>query len=207
MKEKTPVKKYILFAVCAIGTTFFIVAIFSLVPIFFVSGSYEKSGIITTSQASKRIKQSNLEFPVRLKIPRIDVNAPITYVGITPQGTMGVPKGSLDVAWFNLGPRPGENGSAVIAGHYGRWKNGGGSVFDNLNKLKKGDKIYIEDIKGFTTTFVVREIKIYDLNANTGDVFYSIDGKAHLNLITCEGIWDDVRKTYSNRLIVFTDKE
>jgi LPXTG-site transpeptidase (sortase) family protein len=120
---------------------------------------------------------------------------------------MGTPKGPFDVAWFNLGPRPGEVGSAVIAGHYGRWKNGSGSVFDNLNRLKKGDKIYIEDKKGSIVTFVVRESKIYNPNANAADVFYSMDGKAHLNLITCEGIWDNVRKTYSNRLIVFTDKE
>jgi len=32
---------------------------------------------------------------------------------------MDLPKERANVAWFNLGPRPGENDSAVIAGHYG----------------------------------------------------------------------------------------
>ena len=120
---------------------------------------------------------------------------------------MDVPKERANVAWFNLGPRPGENGSAVIAGHYGRWKNGKGSVFDNLHKLRKGDKIYVEDENGVIITFVVRESRRYDPNASVGDVFGSNDGKAHLNLITCEGVWDKVSKTYSKRLVVFTDKE
>lgn len=207
MHLKIPPKKQVFSAVYIIGTAFFVVAIFSLVPIFSVSGSYAKPGVAVVSYVLKNTEQSDPELPVRLKIPKINVNAPVSYVGITAQGAMGAPNGPFDVAWFGLGPRPGENGSAVIAGHYGRWKNGGGSVFDNLNRLKKGDKIYIEDIKGFTTTFVVRESKIYDPNANTGDVFYSMDGKAHLNLITCDGVWDNIRKTYSNRLIVFTEKE
>ena len=43
-------------------------------------------------------------------------------VGLTPGGAMDVPKGPSDVAWFDLGPRPGEVGSAVIAGHEG-WKD------------------------------------------------------------------------------------
>jgi sortase (surface protein transpeptidase) len=32
---------------------------------------------------------------------------------------VGVPVDQRNVAWFNLGPLPGENGSAVISGHYG----------------------------------------------------------------------------------------
>jgi len=35
----------------------------------------------------------------------------------------------------------------------------------------------------------------------------SSDAKAHLNLITCEGVWDKVSKSYSKRLVVFTDRE
>jgi len=49
---------------------------------------------------------------------------------------MDVPKGLNNIGWFNLGPRPGENGNAVIDGHYGVWKNGKGAVFNNLHKLR-----------------------------------------------------------------------
>lgn len=152
-------------------------------------------------------KQADPGLPIRLKIPKISVDAPIDSVGITSDGAVGVPKGPTDVAWFNLGPRPGINGSAVVAGHYGQWKNGGGSVFDDLNKLSAGDKIYIEDEKGVIIAFIVREVRTYGQNEYAPGVFNSSDGKSHLNLITCEGAWIEAQKTYSNRLVVFADKK
>jgi len=145
--------------------------------------------------------------PVRLKIPKINVDAAIEYLGLTPDGAMDVPKGPADVAWFSLGPRPGDNGSAVIAGHYGFWANGENSVFDDLNKLRKGDEVYIEDERGVIITFVVREIGRYSSDADALNIFSSNDGQSHLNLVTCEGIWDNIQKTYSDRLVIFTDKK
>lgn len=144
--------------------------------------------------------------PVFLKIPRINVDTTIEQVEITPQGEVGVPKGPTNVAWFSLGPRPGESGSAVIVGHYG-WKDNITAVFDNLYKLQKGDKIYVKDDKGETITFVVRESKRYDPKADASAVFVSNDDKSHLNLITCEGVWNKEQKSYSKRLVIFTDRE
>lgn len=145
--------------------------------------------------------------PIRLKIPKIKVDAVLDHVGLTLDGAVGTPKGPSTAAWFALGPRPGDNGSAVITGHYGHWKSGEGSVFDDLSKLRKGDSLSVEDEKGAAAAFVVREIRRYDPEADASDVFSSNDGKPHLNLITCEGEWNDVSKTYSRRLVVFTDKE
>lgn len=149
----------------------------------------------------------NAGLPVRLKIPSISVDAAIESIGLTSQGAMDIPKNPGDAAWFNLGSRPGANGSAVIDGHYGTWKNGSGSVFDNLYKLHQGDQLYVEDDKGAKISFVVREIRSYDPKANASDVFGSSDGKSHLNLITCEGVWDKDSKSYPKRLVVFTDRE
>lgn len=151
-------------------------------------------------------KKINFGLPVRLKIPEINIDSAVEYVGLTSDGAMDVPENQEDVAWFELGPRPGENGSAVIAGHYG-WKYKTASVFDNLYKLRKGDKLTVEDGKGVVIPFVVREIRIYDAMAGATDVFSSNDGKAHLNLVACEGVWDKSSKSYSKRLVVFTDKE
>ena len=145
--------------------------------------------------------------PVRLKIPKINVDASLDYVGLTPDGAVDVPRGATTAAWFDLGPRPGNNGDAVITGHYGPWKNGQGSVFDDLDKLKKGDSLSIEDEKGKIAIFVVRESKKYNPKDDAPEVFGSNDGKAHLNLITCQGEWNSNSLTYSQRLVVFTDKE
>lgn len=150
--------------------------------------------------------QFSVGLPVRLEIPVIGVDATIIPTGLTLDGAMDVPKDLDEVAWLNLGLRPGEDGSAVIAGHYG-WKNNRPAVFDNLYKLRQGDEIFIEDERGVITAFVVREIRTYDKDEAVSGVFRSDDDKAHLNLITCTGVWDEVEKTYSGRLIVLTDKE
>jgi LPXTG-site transpeptidase (sortase) family protein len=144
--------------------------------------------------------------PVRIKIPSINVNAPIEQVGVAVDGVMGVPKGPDGAGWFQFGPRPGEKGSAVIAGHFG-WKNNIPAVFDDLRKVQKGDKIYVEDDAGIATVFVVRELRTYTEREDASGVFSSSDGIAHLNLVTCEGVWDPISKSYSNRLVVFADKE
>ena len=142
--------------------------------------------------------------PVRLQIPVIGVDSAIEDALITPDGRMDVPAGSVNVAWFALGPHPGQVGSAVIGGHYGI-NNGVPFVFYDLDKLKIGDKIYIVDDGGNTLAFIVRLIKSFDRNADAAPVFTSTDGLAHLNLITCEGIWNQVNGNYPLRLVIFTD--
>jgi LPXTG-site transpeptidase (sortase) family protein len=144
--------------------------------------------------------------PVRLKIPIIGVDSAIEDALITPDGRMDVPAGSVHVAWFALGPHPGEKGSAVIGGHFGI-KNGVPFVFYQLDKLVAGNKVYVVDDKGDTLTFVVRAIQSFDRNADGTTVFTSDDGLSHLNLITCEGIWNQANGGYPKRLVVFTDEE
>lgn len=174
--------------------------ILSLVLVVYVPPLTENAALLLENE------KINFPLPVRLKIPKINADAAVEYVGLTSTGAMDVPKGPADVAWFNLGTTPGDIGSAVMAGHYG-WKNNIPAVFDNLNKLQKGDKIYVENAKGETITFVVREFKTYDQNADASDVFSSNDGKSHLNLITCEGIWNEAKKGRPYRLVVFTDRK
>lgn len=143
--------------------------------------------------------------PVRLRIPTMNVDASIESLGLASDGTMAVPKGPDNVAWYSLGTRPGNVGSAVIAGHSG-WKDDIPAVFDNLNQLKKGDKIYVTDEHGTITNFVVSGTKTYDPNADASLVFNSSDGKSHLNLITCSGAWDSFSQSSSKRLVIFADK-
>ena len=149
----------------------------------------------------------NPGLPINIKIPKIKVNANLESVGLNARGEVDVPRGPNNAAWFNLGPQPGDKGNAVLVGHYGIWKNGTPTVFNNLSKLRQGDKISIKDKAGVTITFIVRELKVYSLSADATAVFIANDDQAHLNLITCEGTWNKVSKSYANRLVVFADKE
>lgn len=150
---------------------------------------------------------ASYSLPVRLKIPKINVDAPINQMGLTPEGNMQAPSGLQNVGWYKFGPHPGDIGSAVIAGHFGRSRDGELPVFERLHTLIAGDIINVKDKKGRVATFVVRELQILNQNEAAPNVFSSNDGKAYLNLITCQGAWDSTQQTYSNRLVVFSDKE
>ena len=144
--------------------------------------------------------------PKQLTIPVIGVDAVIEDAFVTPAGRMDVPAGLKNVAWYAAGVEPGQVGSAVIGGHYANYKDHRGtSVFFELDRLKAGDEVYVEDDKGDITAFRVRRVEIFDRDADATRVFTSSDGLAHLNLITCEGIWNDENDTYPVRRVVFTD--
>jgi len=146
----------------------------------------------------------SVALPVRLYIPKIKVDATIEQVGLTTGGAMAAPSGPKTVAWFALGPRPGQVGSAVIAGHYGYKRSS--AAFDNLFKIRKGDIIYTVDDTGKYYGFSVLSARLYPSSSNDSIVFNSGDGRKYLNLITCEGTWDAATKNYSNRRVVFTER-
>ena len=213
MKSKDLFRKGLL----AISLTAYLLALVFI--FYFIPRSLARADLeLVIKNAIVRARQGQVSYglPVRLEFPSVDIDAIVEHLGVTSGGIMDTPQnidGIMDaprnidnVAWFNLGPRPGEIGSAVIAGHYGL-KNGKASVFTNLYKLRKDDKLYVEDDKGVATSFIVREIRKYDQKADASGIFNSNDGHAHLNLITCEGDWDEVSKSYLERLIVFSEKE
>lgn len=159
----------------------------------------------TTSTAAALKTPAAEGLPVRLKIPSIRVNAVIGSVGITANGAMGVPRRPSETSWYMFGPKPGETGSAVIAGHV-NWLYGAIGVFENLHKLKPGDKITVQNDRGEITDFVVSSTRAMGQKEDASSVFLSYDGKSHLNLVTCSGVWDKVARVYSKRLVVFADK-
>lgn len=144
--------------------------------------------------------------PVRIAIPSIAVDAIVERVTLATDGSMGVPGDPGDAGWYALGPRPGESGSATIAGHVA-WYGGATAVFSDLHRVAPGDTIVVENNDGTEVTFVVRETRTYAADADAREVFVSADGISHLNLITCVGEWDQEAKQYAERLVVFADRE
>jgi sortase (surface protein transpeptidase) len=135
----------------------------------------------------------------RLVIPRIGVDALIQSVGRDSHGAMASPSGLDTVAWFNRGPLPGHPGDAVIDGHYGDSNQAG--VFRKLHWLRPGDEIQVVWPDGRTVFFEVATSEVVAANAHPAGVFAST-GPARISLITCTGLWDKSRGTYSDRLIV-----
>lgn len=162
--------------------------------------------VVANGIAQAPTVQERVGVPVRIRIPSIAVDAEIESVTLTKDGAMGVPKEPLNAAWFSLGPRPGETGSATIDGHVD-WTHGTRAVFADLRKLKTGDTITVQDEKGADVSFVVRGSRKYDAAADATEAFVSNDDKSHLNIITCDGAWDKNAKQYTQRLVVFADRQ
>jgi sortase (surface protein transpeptidase) len=143
--------------------------------------------------------------PTRVEIPAIGVDATVEQVGLTPDRAMDVPKGWMNVGWYENGFYPGEPGNSVIAGHLDT-STGGPAVFWDLNQLIPGDEITVTYENGSRLTFVMVDNRVYNYDAQ-GAIIESIFGKSltpDLNLVTCDGAWDQGLATYAKRLVVFT---
>jgi LPXTG-site transpeptidase (sortase) family protein len=163
------------------------------------------TAVKNNSVPTASVKAAAVGLPVRLRIAAIGVDAAIEPVGLGSDGAMGTPRIPSDTAWYMPGPKPGETGSAVIAGHV-NWWNGASSAFAKLSKIKPGDMITVQNDLGAIVTFKVNHLEQYAVAADPTNVFISNDGKAHLNLVTCIGIWNKRMQQYSQRLVVFADK-
>ncbi len=143
--------------------------------------------------------------PVRLIIPAIAINAPVEWVGTQPNADLATPIQSpwQDVGWYNLGPHPGERGSAVIDGHLDR-PGGLPAVFWRLRDLHDGDEVLVKNTLGKTLRFQVTRIELYPpQDAPIQDIFGNWGGM-YLNLITCAGDWIPSQHQTNLRLVVYT---
>jgi hypothetical protein len=156
-------------------------------------------GMSTPARASRVVYAR----PVRLVVPKMGLDVAIQVVGLTAGHTIAAPSGPDTVGWFSLGPRPGNEGSAVIDGHSG-YADGRAAAFDDLPELGRGDVLFIEDAKGRRAMFIVRRTKVYSFDADPAEVFAPTSGR-RLNLITCTGSWDVAAGTHAQRLVVFAE--
>ncbi len=144
------------------------------------------------------------ELPKRLVIPKLNVEAEVESVGMDNKGRMDVPIGVTNVAWYNLGFKPGQTGNAVFAGHFDK-PDGKPSVFNKLDTLKVGDLIEVDGQLGTKQQFKVTEVRVVDLDKFPLEEVFGQGDKKMVNLITCGGEWNKEKKEYSERTIVFSE--
>lgn len=155
------------------------------------------------------------EVPVRLRIPALKIDSPITTVGLMPDGSVGTPCDPTKpfspcntnaTAWYKYSVKPGEHGSAVIDGHvdwYGPVGSGRDipAVFANLNRIKVGTPVKITDKHGMVRTFKV-DIVVSLPYPKQPKWTYAIDGPISITLITCAGAYVNAATGMSSRLYV-----
>ena len=142
--------------------------------------------------------------PLRLKIPKLQIDTHVQEVGVNALGNMAAPTNFIDVGWYKYGPSPGEAGSAVMAGHL---DNGFGypAVFKDLEKLKEGDVVTVAAKEGTEITFIVRSVRAYPYQETPREILFSNEGSPRITLITCGGTWLWDRGTYDQRIVVVAE--
>jgi LPXTG-site transpeptidase (sortase) family protein len=137
--------------------------------------------------------------PMRLVIAKIGVDAKIEARGLDAGRNMLTPKDYHDVAWYNLGPVPGQAGNALLNGHVDWWT--GSAVFTRLSELRAGDKLTVVRADGTRLTFRVTGRRVVTAGARVASLF-APSKTASLTLITCTGAWDPSILSDTHRLLV-----
>lgn len=125
--------------------------------------------------------------PVRLRIPAIGVDAPMTKLGLDSDGALEVPPADKPnlAGWYADGPAPGESGTAVVAGHVDTPT--GRAVFYPLGAVPRGGTVEIDRRDGRTARFAVLAVEAYPKSAFPSRKVYSSSAESQLRIITCGG--------------------
>lgn len=172
------------------------------------------------------LRSGPVETTLEIEIPALEVTAHILGVGLTKENVMDAPKGPYGdpswhaAFWYRGSSIPGAVGTATIAGHVNDLV-GRAEIFMRLKRLKPGDLIIIHDKETlFEIEFTVDEVVLYSIKeSSTPEVLEriygigpvtglgpqpSLDGLAHLTLITCAGNYLDGQ--FDHHTVVFATR-
>jgi len=139
--------------------------------------------------------------PVRLSIPAIGVRTRLIRLGLNPDGTLEVPTEFSVAGWYQLGPRPGERGAAVIVGHVD--STAGPAVFYRLGELAPGSVVHVRLADRTLVRFRVYAVREYPKTSFPTSLVYAATPEPELRLVTCGGSFDSSTGHYLDNIVVF----
>ncbi|MGK5549581.1 class F sortase [Streptomyces sp. URMC 127] len=141
--------------------------------------------------------------PTRVRIPAIDVDAPLEPLRLLPDGSLSSPRDdeSNVAGWYADGAAPGTTGTAVVAGHVDTAT--GPAVFYNLGALKKGYRVEVARADARTAVFTVDAIEVYSRADFPSQKVYGPAGRPELRLITCGGGFSEESHAYLGNVVVY----
>ena len=125
--------------------------------------------------------------PVRLVAERLRVDALVAPIE-SADGVLVPPSDPQQVGWWRSGARPGDrSGRILLTGHT---VHTGGGAFDDLELLRRGDRLRLRTTDGWLAYRVLRTefLTVAELARRSSRLFRP-GGPERLVLVTCEG-WD-----------------
>ena len=164
----------------------------------------------TSPEVDEQSKSAHIVPPLHpryLKIEKLNLLARIISVGKTKDGALDAPMTAWDVGWYKDGGQPGQDGAMLIDGHVNDSFNTPG-IFASLNALEDGDLMTVERGDGQVYTYrvahiEVRPVALVDMTRLLSPITKDKQG---LNLITCGGTYNRKTGTYSDRILVYTER-
>ncbi|MFF4417382.1 class F sortase [Streptosporangium sp. NPDC001559] len=141
--------------------------------------------------------------PLRLVIKRLNINAPITSVGLDKKGAIEVPSvGNPNlVGWYRSGPTAGEAGPAIMLGH--KDTRSGSAVFSRLAEIRNGDEIEVRRQDGIIAVFTVDGLEQADKTVFPTQRVYGDSPIPRLHVITCGGTYNRTTGHYTDNVIAY----
>lgn len=119
---------------------------------------------VASAAEAPRYRPSPVGLPVRIRIPTLNVDGPITEVSLRAVESDGethyqwqVPSG-YKAGWHENSARLGKPGNTVLNGHHNIY----GEIFRDLVTLEEGDQIILHDATQKTFVYEVTETELFE---------------------------------------------
>ena len=167
-----------------------------------VASAAPSPDLVATHSAQLRdLAAATLRAPVRLRIPALGIDAPVSGVGVAADGQLAVPGDLVRVGWYGAGALPGDAGTALMAAHVDKGHSPG--VFFRLDRLAPGATLQIVRADGSVAGFtVVARRMVAKPRLPVGDLTRA-GGAPRLVLVTCGGSYDRGRRSYRDNVLVY----
>ncbi len=166
------------------------------------SDSTPAASTVTTTSAVQTAPAISRSTPTAFTISSIGASGSLISLGLNADGTVQVPADYRQAGWYQQGPAPGEQGSAVILGHVDSYQGEG--IFFALKKVKPGDLIDVTRADGKIAHFKVTDVRMYQKSEFPDQLVYGSRGGATLQVVTCGGQFDQNAKSYLSNVVVFS---
>ncbi|MDN4480731.1 class F sortase [Demequina muriae] len=141
--------------------------------------------------------------PERLVVDSLEIDMPVTSVGLEGDGAMEIPESAATAGWYRYGPAPGgEAGNAVLAAHVDDAVIGLGP-FSRLLDIDEGARIVIDSADGTETPYEVTRVEKTDKREVDMGLVFDRAGPAQLVLVTCGGRFDWDTGHYEDNVVVY----
>jgi hypothetical protein len=141
--------------------------------------------------------------PVRLRLPRLNVDARVLPVSVGVDGLLGVPDNPRQLGWWSASGRPGmPSGSVVIDGHVDSAALGLGALFQ-LSEARPGDDVILTNAGGRSTRYTVVARRSYAKTSLPVAEVFAANVGPRLVLLTCGGPFDEATRHYADNIVVY----